>query len=69
LACVQIRPGKHRDLNNAAARGIEAIDIAQSLHSTYSVGLLSDLYNQMKAHAKVPAVRDFMERAHGLVTV
>lgn len=69
LACAQIRPGKHRDLNNAAARGIEAIDIAQSLHSTYSVGLLSDLYNQMKAHAKVPAVRDFMERAHGLVTV
>ena len=69
LACAQTRPGKHRDLDSATARAMEAIDIAESLHSTYSADLLSDLYNQMKPHVKMPAVQDFMERARGLVTV
>ncbi|MGH3821989.1 MAG: helix-turn-helix transcriptional regulator [Pseudonocardiaceae bacterium] len=63
------RPGKQRDLDNAAARAMEAIDIGESLHSTYSVNLLCDLYHQMKPHTKVPAVRDFVERAEGFVTV
>jgi transcriptional regulator with XRE-family HTH domain len=69
LACTQARPGKQRDLDNAAARGMEAIEIAESLQSAYSVDLLSDLYHQIKPHTKVPAVRDFVERARGFVTV
>jgi hypothetical protein len=62
VACAHARPGKQRDLDNAAARGMEAIDIAESLHSTYSVDLLSGLYHQMEPHAKMPAVGDFLER-------
>jgi hypothetical protein len=62
VACVYARPGKQRDLDNAAARGMEAIDIAESLHSTYSVDLLSGLYHQMEPRAKMPAVGNFLER-------
>lgn len=40
---------------------MEAIEIAESLHSTYSVDLLSGLYHQMEPHAKMPAVGDFLE--------
>ncbi len=69
LADALTRPGRQRDLDNAAVRGIEAIDIAESLNSTYSIDLLCDLYHQMKPHTKVPAVGDFLERARGLVTV
>jgi DNA-binding XRE family transcriptional regulator len=54
VACAHARPGKQRDLDNAAARGMEAIDIAESLHSTYSVDLFSGLYHQMEPHAKMP---------------
>ncbi|MGH3696547.1 MAG: helix-turn-helix transcriptional regulator [Pseudonocardiaceae bacterium] len=68
-AVALIQPGHQRDLDTAATRGMEAIDIAQSLHSTYSVDLLRDLHDQMTPHAKVPAVHDFLERAQGLVTV
>jgi hypothetical protein len=69
MAGALIGPGTQRDLDNAAARGMEAIDIAESLHSTYSVNLLRSLYHQMRPHAKVPAVGDFLERARGLVAV
>ena len=69
LADALTRPGKQRDLDNAAARGMEAINITESLHSTYSLDLLGDLYQQMKPHAEVPAVRDFLERAQEFVTV
>ena len=63
------RPGKQRDLDAAADRGIEAIELAESLDSTISVDLLRDLYHQMKPHAQVPAVGDFLERARGFVAV
>jgi DNA-binding XRE family transcriptional regulator len=63
------RPGKQRDLDAAADRGIAAIELAESLDSALGVDLLRDLYHQMKPHAKVPAVRDFLERAQGVVTV
>jgi hypothetical protein len=56
LADALTRPGKQRDFDNAATRGMETIDIAESLHSTYSLNLLSDLYQRMKPHTKVPAV-------------
>ena len=69
LADALTRPGRQRDLDAAADRGIEAIELAESLDSTISVDLLRDLCHQMKPHAKVPAVGAFLERARGLVTV
>ncbi|MGH3833782.1 MAG: hypothetical protein ACRDRS_25645 [Pseudonocardiaceae bacterium] len=69
LADALSRPGKQRDLDAAADCGAEAIRIAESLHSTYSIDRLVDLYRRMKPHAKVPAVGDFLERARGFVSV
>jgi hypothetical protein len=69
LADALTRPGKQRYLAAAADRGIAAIELAESLDSTLGVDLLSDLYRQMKPHAKVSAVADFLDRARGLVTV
>jgi tetratricopeptide (TPR) repeat protein len=69
LANALSRPGKQRDLDAAASRGTEAIQIAESLNSTYSTDLLRGLYRQMKPHAKVPAVGDFLDRARWLVAV
>ncbi|MGH3885202.1 MAG: hypothetical protein ACRDSZ_01320, partial [Pseudonocardiaceae bacterium] len=69
LADALTRPGKQRDLEAATERGIEAIELAESLDSTISVDLLRDLYRQMKPHTEVRAVGDFLERARGLVTV
>jgi hypothetical protein len=48
---------------------MEAIHIAERLDSTYSIDLLRNLYRQMQPHATVPAVRDFLDRARGLVQV
>ena len=48
---------------------MESIDLAESLDSTNGLGYLRDLYHQLKPHAKVPAVRDFLERAQGFVAV
>src|SRR5262249_41057026 len=56
LADALTRPGKQRDLAAAADRGIAAIELAESLDSTLGVDLLSDLYHQLKPHAKVSAV-------------
>jgi DNA-binding XRE family transcriptional regulator len=69
LADALARPGTQRDLDAAASRGIAAIRLAEDLDSNRSVGLLRDLSHQMKPHAKVPAVRDFLDRARGLVQV
>ncbi|MDQ3761577.1 MAG: helix-turn-helix domain-containing protein [Actinomycetota bacterium] len=69
LADALTRPGKQRDLHAAADRGIAAIELAKSLDSTLGMDLLRDLYHRMKPHIKVPAVRDFVERARGFVTV
>ena len=63
------RPGKQRDLDTATARGMEAIQIAERLDSTYSTDLLRNLYRQMQPHATVPAVGDFLDRARSLVQV
>ncbi|MFN2496649.1 MAG: hypothetical protein ABR608_12195 [Pseudonocardiaceae bacterium] len=48
LANALSRPGKHRDLDDAAQRGIAAIDLSESLDSTRGINLLHDLYRQMK---------------------
>ena len=69
LADTLIRPGKQRDLDAAADRALEAIELAENLDSTRCVGLIRNLYHQMTPHATVPAVGDFLERARGLVTV
>ncbi|MGB6164834.1 MAG: helix-turn-helix transcriptional regulator [Pseudonocardiaceae bacterium] len=63
------RPGKQRDLDAAAARGMEAIHVAECLDSTYSIDLLRNLYRQMRPHATVPAVGDFLDRTRELVQV
>lgn len=68
LASALTRPGKQRDIHVAAELGMESIDLAESLDSTTALGYLRDLYHELKPHAKVPAVRDFLDRARGLVT-
>ncbi|MGH3822940.1 MAG: hypothetical protein ACRDRA_08935 [Pseudonocardiaceae bacterium] len=68
LAGALARPGKQRDLDAAAGLGMESIDLAESLDS-HCLGGLHDLYDQLKPHAKVPAVGDFLDRARGFVTV
>ncbi len=69
LADALARPGTQRDLDAAASRGIAAIRLAEGLDSNRSVDLLRDLYHQMTPHAKVPAVREFLDQARGLVLV
>ncbi len=56
-------PGKQRDLDAAAGKGIEAIHLAERLSSTRSVERIRDLTRLMKPHVKVPAVQEFLERA------
>ena len=67
LAEARARPGKQCDLEAAAGLGLESLDLAESLDSTRGTDLLRDLYLRLKPYAKVPAVRDFLERAKGLV--
>jgi hypothetical protein len=63
------RPGKQRDLEAAAAHGVAAIQLAEGLSSTLCVDRIRDLTEQMKPHAKLPAVGEFVERSQGLVAV
>ncbi|MGH3693148.1 MAG: hypothetical protein ACRDRX_03975, partial [Pseudonocardiaceae bacterium] len=67
LADALARPGKQRDLDAAAALGMESIELAESLDSTRGAGRLRDLYYQLSPYTKVPAVHDFVERARGFV--
>ncbi|MGH3922645.1 MAG: hypothetical protein ACRDTT_07235, partial [Pseudonocardiaceae bacterium] len=67
LAEARARPGKQRDLEAAAGKGIEAIQLAESLSSTLNANRIRSLTRQLKPHAQVPAVRAFLERAEGVV--
>ena len=67
LADALARPGKQCDLDAAAGRGMAAIDLAEGLDSTRSINLIRNLHTQLKPHAKIPTVRDFVERAQGLL--
>lgn len=67
LADALARPGKQRDLDAAADRGLAAVNLAESLASTRGIDCLRDLYMKMRSHASVPAVRDFMEQARGVL--
>ncbi|MBV9012073.1 MAG: helix-turn-helix domain-containing protein [Pseudonocardiales bacterium] len=69
LAEALAHPGPQRDLDAAARQGIAALELSQNLDSPRGVGRLRDLYRQLKPHAKVPAVGDFLEQARGLVAV
>lgn len=69
LANALARPGKQRDLDAAADCGMAAIKLTESLDSALGVSLLRDLCHQMKPHATVPAVRDFLDQGRGLVQV
>jgi DNA-binding XRE family transcriptional regulator/tetratricopeptide (TPR) repeat protein len=69
LADALARPGPQRDLDAAAGLGMTSIDLIEDVDSTRGIGDLHDLYHHLKPHAKVPAVRDFLERARGLVAV
>jgi len=61
------RPGKQQDLDDAAGLGMASIDLAASLDPTLGADLLLDLCHRMAPHAKVPAVRDFLEQAKGVL--
>jgi hypothetical protein len=63
LADALARPGKQRDLDAAADRGLAAVHLAESLTSTRGIDCLHNLYVQLLPHAPVPAVREFLERA------
>lgn len=67
LADALARPGKQRDLEAAADRGLAAVHLAESLTSTRGIDWLRDLYRRMQPHASVPAVGDFLERARGVL--
>jgi len=67
LADALARPGKQRDVDAAADRGLAAVHLAESLTSTRGIDCLRDLYTQMQPHASVPAVGDFLERAQGVL--
>lgn len=62
-------PGKQRDLEAATELGMQSLDMAESLDSARGDDRIRDLYFQMEPHAAMPAVRDFLERAEGLVGV
>jgi len=61
-----VRPGPQRDLEEAASRGLQAVALAESLCSSRATERVRDLRQRMKPHAKVPAVREFLERARAV---
>jgi uncharacterized protein (DUF2236 family) len=67
LAEAFARPGKQRDFDAAVDRGLAAVHLAESLTSTRGIKCLHDLYRQMRPHASIPAVGDFLERLRGLL--
>jgi hypothetical protein len=69
LADALARPGKQRDVEAAADRGLAAVHWVEGLASTCGVDCLRDLYLQMQPHASIPVVGDFLERARGVLAV
>lgn len=45
---------------------MQSIDLAESLDSHRGADSLRDLCFRLQPHGKIPAVRDFLERAKGL---
>jgi len=69
LANTLVRPGKQRGLEAAADRGMEAIQLIENLDSARLTGLIRILSHQLAPFARLSAVRDFLARARGLMTV
>ncbi|MGH3872045.1 MAG: helix-turn-helix domain-containing protein [Pseudonocardiaceae bacterium] len=67
LADARARPGKQHDLDAAVELGMESLDLIESLDSRLAIGRLRDLCLRLKPYAKVPVVREFLERAEGFV--
>lgn len=67
LANALTMPGKQRDLDAAAARGMEALQIIETLDSPRSLALIRDLSHQLTPHTKIHAVQGFVTRARDLV--
>src|SRR5262249_49740339 len=66
LADALARPGKQCDLDAAVDRGLAALYLAESLTSTRSLECIRDLSRQMRPHAGVPVVGEFLERLRGI---
>jgi tetratricopeptide (TPR) repeat protein len=66
LAEALARPGRHRDLEAATVKGIEAIDLAERVSSPLNGDRIHDLAHKLRPHASVPAVQNFLERAGAL---
>jgi len=60
------RPGRQQDVEEAACRGMEAVALAEGLCSTRGRKRIGDLCTQMRPHATVPTVREFLDRAREL---
>ncbi|MGH3923603.1 MAG: hypothetical protein ACRDTT_12175, partial [Pseudonocardiaceae bacterium] len=63
LATALAQPGKQRDLDAAASRGMDALRMAEGLDSHRNADLLRDLSRQLSPHTTVPAVWDFVDQA------
>lgn len=63
LADALARPSTQRDLDAAAGLGMQSMDLVGSLDSHRGTDSIRNLYFRMQPHAKIPAVRDFLERA------
>ncbi|HSL08345.1 MAG TPA: helix-turn-helix transcriptional regulator [Pseudonocardiaceae bacterium] len=67
LAEARAQPGRQRDLDAAASKGIEAIQLAEGLSSTLNVDRIRSLTRLMKPHGKISAVQEFLEQAKGFI--
>jgi len=67
LAALYIKQAYARATLRDASACTAAIELAESLDSTRSVGRIRDLHEQLTPHAEAPAVRDFLERARGFL--
>jgi hypothetical protein len=56
------RPGQQRDLERAACYGIQSLDLAEGLDSMLSITRIRGLSQQLKPHAEVAAVQEFLGR-------
>lgn len=62
LAEAHARPGRQHDLEAAAGLGMTSLDLAETLDSTRGTTRLRYLSRQLRPHAAVPAVHDFLDR-------
>jgi hypothetical protein len=64
LAEARLRAGKVDEAVNA---GQQALDVTDGLNSARSTAHIRSVCREMRPHTGVPEVREFLERARGLV--